>query len=62
MLRHRGEGQALPCVATIATDEVERLCCKNGLLFHELLRCARVDLLGLMHWIESTQSIERAIG
>lgn len=40
MLRQRmGEGQALPCVATVATDEVERLCCKNGLMFHELLRC-----------------------
>lgn len=37
MQRQRSEAPALPCIATSATDEVERLCCKNGLLFHELL-------------------------
>ena len=35
---HQGEGSGwLPSVGALATDEVERVCCKNGLLFHELL-------------------------
>jgi hypothetical protein len=32
------EEDCCPVVCTLATAEVERLCAKNNLLFHELLR------------------------
>jgi hypothetical protein len=34
----KDEGHCVPSVAVLVTDEVERICLKNGLLFHELLR------------------------